>query len=565
MIIEENTKEKKVEDLAEALADGVTEDATEEVNADVQNLEEQMKAELETAIAEGAEEEGTVQESTEEETQTEETSAEEAAEETTAEQIVEEETIVSEEPKKNRKFWKIFAIVAASLLVVLAGIYVGFALHYKNCFMYGTVVNGIDCSGKTVKEVEKILKDKVESYSLVITGANDYREEIKGSEIGIVYKGEGQLDKDFEKQNEFLWPMGLFKKNEIAAEAKFEYDSEKLNERLATLGCLVPENQVAPVAATVVYKEDKFEIQEETYGTQIDVAIFAEAVAKTISGVESTMDIDAKGCYVQPKFKKDSAEVIAACEEMNKYLTANITYNYDGIELTLDKSQFAAWITVDENMAPVILEDCVNEFVGTVAAKYNTPNRKGQLTTPRGKTVTMPLGGYGRSISKDSEKEQILACIKEGKSVTKEPTFSSKGTPEGQNIWGTTYIEVDIAEQHIWVIINGQVALETDVITGQIGSHDTPTGLFKILEKQKNRVLRGRPGPDGKPSYLQPVDYWMRVTWSGVGFHDAGYRSEFGGNLYCTSGSHGCINMPPEKAAQMYDMISLGTPIVIHK
>ena len=76
--------------------------------------------------------------------------------------------------------------------------------------------------------------------------------------------------------------------------------------------------------------------------------------------------------------------------------------------------------------------------------------------------------------------------------------------------------------------------------------------------------MRGRPGPDGKPIYLQPVDYWMRVTWSGIGFHDAGYRPVFNPQQYLTLGSHGCINMPPAKAKELFGMISLGTHVIIH-
>ena len=58
--------------------------------------------------------------------------------------------------------------------------------------------------------------------------------------------------------------------------------------------------------------------------------------------------------------------------------------------------------------------------------------------------------------------------------------------------------------------------------------------------------------------------YWMRVTWSGSGFHDATWQPAFGGTLNQTRGSHGCINMPYDKAAQLYEMVEMGTPVVIH-
>ena len=80
---------------------------------------------------------------------------------------------------------------------------------------------------------------------------------------------------------------------------------------------------------------------------------------------------------------------------------------------------------------------------------------------------------------------------------------------------------------------------------------------------QKNRVLRGRPLPNGKPSYLTPVSYWMRVTWSGIGFHDATWQSSFGGSRYLTNGSHGCVNMPLNAAKTVYENIDKSMPIIV--
>ena len=550
---EENAKDNKIEELAESLANVVDEEPAKE------SAEIEIKLEEEAATEESVTEEVAEEETTEEAVPAEEAPAEEAP----TEEASAEETPV-EEAKKSRKSLIITAIAVVAVLGVLAGIYFGMAKKYETCFVPGTVVNGTDCSGKTVADVEAMLQKQVEEYTLVITGANEYREEILATEIDIVYNGEGLLDDEFKNQNEYMWPKGLFEKHEITAEAKFQYDSAKLNERIASLNCLKPENQVAAVAATVVYQDGQFVIQDETYGTQVDATKLTDTIIAAISGFQTTLDLTEAGCYIQPRFTKDSAEVVAARDEMNKYLTANITYSLDGITVNVDKNQICQWISVDENMTPVISKDGVRAFAKTLNAKYDTPNRGGEITTPRGKVVSMPLARYGRTVGTDSETNQLINDIKDGKTVTREPVFSRGETPEGQSIWGHTYMEVDITEQHIWFVVNGQVALETDVITGTKGKHDTPTGVFSILEKVQKKTLRGRPGPDGKPSYLQPVDYWMRVTWSGIGFHDAGYRGTFLSHEYLTNGSHGCINMPPAKAAELYGMLPIGTPVVIH-
>ena len=51
--------------------------------------------------------------------------------------------------------------------------------------------------------------------------------------------------------------------------------------------------------------------------------------------------------------------------------------------------------------------------------------------------------------------------------------------------------------------------------------------------------------------------------YGGYGFHDASWRSKFGGSIYNYSGSHGCINLPKSKAGTLYDLIDKEVPIVI--
>ena len=51
-----------------------------------------------------------------------------------------------------------------------------------------------------------------------------------------------------------------------------------------------------------------------------------------------------------------------------------------------------------------------------------------------------------------------------------------------------------------------------------------------------------------------------------IGLHDAdGWRSEYGKDIYLTNGSHGCINMPYEAAEIIYNNVSAGTKVLVHK
>ena len=170
-------------------------------------------------------------------------------------------------------------------------------------------------------------------------------------------------------------------------------------------------------------------------------------------------------------------------------------------------------------------------------------------------------------MDEDTETKNLIDSIKKGEVVTREPAYKQKAASRGAQDWGDTYLEVDISAQHMWYIVDGSVALESDVVTGlPNGERDTPTGVYSVIEMMRNKVLKGSINPStGKPSYETPVSYWMRITWTGIGFHDATWQASFGGSWYQGHGSHGCINMPLEKAKSLYGMLKMGTPAIVHK
>ena len=60
------------------------------------------------------------------------------------------------------------------------------------------------------------------------------------------------------------------------------------------------------------------------------------------------------------------------------------------------------------------------------------------------------------------------------------------------------------------------------------------------------------------------VHYWMPFN-GGVGIHDLASRgNNFGGDIYMTNGSHGCINTPLDAAKKIFDTVSVGTPVIVY-
>ena len=552
---EENNKDEVIEELAEKMAEGLEEEpAVEKVEVKESPVAEEPESEAESEAEPESEPE--VKPATEEKP---------IAEEMQVEEVTLPEEPKVEEPinKKPSKKTIIALISAISVLVVLVAAYFFVADYYKDKFFMKTSVNGIDCSEMTMKEVETALQKKVEEYSLTIIKIDGTKETIQGTDIDIKYIGYNQIKEAFAEQKPFQWAKGFFKEKNIEAAIVFEYNKEKLEACMNQLECMKAEGQTAPVAATVIYKDGAFVIQNETYGTQIDAEKLKQVLHGAVEAINKEVSINGSGCYVQPKFTKDSKEVISAKDAMNEYLNASITYHYESIETTLTRDSFADWIYVDENMTPGVSLDKAKSYAKTLGSKYNTANRPGNITSPTGKVVTMPNASLGRLVGTDQEAAQIVQDIKSGKEVERSPIFSRHAMAEGQYMWGNTYIEVDITAQHMWFVSNGTIVMETPVVTGLKGKNDTPTGTYNILELKRNKTLVGRI-VNGKPLYRTPVSYWMRVTWSGIGFHDANWQPTFGGSRYLTNGSHGCINMPRAKAGELYKMIGVGTPVVIH-
>ena len=115
---------------------------------------------------------------------------------------------------------------------------------------------------------------------------------------------------------------------------------------------------------------------------------------------------------------------------------------------------------------------------------------------------------------------------------------------------------------------HNEVVIDTNVVTGMMGSHDTPTGYYMVRKanKQRERTLRGT--NDNGSKYSSYVEYWMPfITSRGIGFHDASWRSsdEFNDSTYTYDGSHGCVNMPSNQAKKLYKAITYDEDVIIRE
>ena len=249
---------------------------------------------------------------------------------------------------------------------------------------------------------------------------------------------------------------------------------------------------------------------------------------------------------------------------MNSYLGANITYDFSPYTEVVDSSVISQWVTVDDSMNVTFNQDAVRAYIQELANKYDTYGKTRTIVTSLGNTVEVSGGSYGWQIDQEAEYNALTANIQNAETVTREPQYARRAASHEGNDYGSSYVEIDLTNQHVWVYVNGQCVVETDCVTGDpTQGNGTPQGVYSLAYKQMNTTLRGPKLPDGTYEWESPVTYWMPFN-GGIGLHDANWRSSFGGTIYQGNGSHGCVNLPPSVAGTVYDNIQAGTPVVCH-
>ena len=135
--------------------------------------------------------------------------------------------------------------------------------------------------------------------------------------------------------------------------------------------------------------------------------------------------------------------------------------------------------------------------------------------------------------------------------------YSQTAKSRDVNDIGNSYVEIDLTKQHVWVYNDGEMVAESDCVSGNMSlNYGTPAGVYQITYKERNATLIGQ-------GYNSKVSYWMPFNGN-IGMHDATWRNSFGGTIYKSNGSHGCINLPLNNAKVIFENISAGIPVILY-
>ncbi|WP_010234200.1 L,D-transpeptidase family protein [Clostridium arbusti] len=442
-------------------------------------------------------------------------------------------------------------------LCTLFTVYFMFSIYFMNHLYFGSKINGTDVSGKTVEEIKAQMTSELNTYSLNIKERGGKKEQINAGDINLKYKSDEQFKSIKDEQNPLKWPSMFFSKKHSNMIAEISYDKGLLTKQVDNLSGLADSNIIEPKEPSFKYVDNAFMIVDEIKGNRIDKNILLKRVVDAISKQESTIDLESSNCYITPKYTSKSQKVIKAKDMLNKYVSSKVTYDFGDSKEILNGSIINKWLKVDDNFNVILDGGKVKEYVESLANTYNTAGKARSFHTSSGNTINISGGDYGWQINVDKEVKDLSEAIKEGQTVTKKPAYSKTALSQGSSDIGNTYVEIDMTKQHLWFYKNGSLVVEGDVVTGNVSLNDaTPVGIYRLKYKEKNATLKGE-------GYSSPVSYWMPFN-GGIGIHDANWRSVFGGDIYKTNGSHGCINSPYNLAQTIFDNINAGTPVVCY-
>ena len=441
-----------------------------------------------------------------------------------------------------------------------------YTYNISDCFQHNVTIDFFNKEVQDGKFLGYIIKGKntieIEDFYTYISGAkNIYNEYINNGNIKTMIVTIGGKEYTMNISNCFNHDLT---EDKLEALISNYQPQEELNveDRLTYKGGV--EEVVKSFFETINYNftptEDAtidletISIIPEVQGTEIDIDKATRAIKDAIKSGVFTISLDSQDYYKVPEVTKEELEV--KYEDLFKLAEWKVSYDKELYDYEIKMSDYMTYVTIEEDGTFTVDYSFLKNAVYGLSKQIDSwTNDSMTFKSTVDGTIEVTGGTYGMLMYDAKECEVLEEMIKNGESQeNRQPEW--KLSPEEKKN-PQTYIEVDKSEQHVWHYVDGSLCCESDCVTGTKDSHDTPTGVFYISEKDPGCYLVGA-------DYKTWVNRWMRLTGSGVGLHDADWRGSFGGSIYTYNGSHGCVNLPPKFAYHLYDTCPMYTMVVIH-
>jgi len=461
-------------------------------------------------------------------------------------------------------------VISIFLLVpiVLAVIgYTALNVKYEDTYMFGIFINDIYATDMTPAQVNEQLMEYVEIGDFTVVTRDGSEITFPLSDFGYSYSYMEELTALQKADTPIKWVKRMLEKEgkftDYTVSANGVYDKAQLEKYLADFTELEDRSDMSDLKVEIIKGVNGYELLDDTIGL-LDGDKARKVISKAIAEGKSTVDLWEEACYIQADYTPQMKETLAIWDKVDALQSCEITYIFENGDVVVDASVVADWIILnedgsfafDEEGKLQISEEAVETFIAQLANVNDTYGKSRVFHTTRGDNVLIERSNYGDMMDQKTEIAYLLEAVYSGLKEEHVPSYLQRAFASGEDDIGDTYIEIDMTNQTMYYYKNGKCALETPVVTGNTSlGRGTPQRICYVYSKERNRVLRGE-------DYASFVSYWMPV-YKGIGIHDASWRGKFGGTIYKTNGSHGCINTPTKAVSQLYDMVEIGTPVII--
>ena len=447
-------------------------------------------------------------------------------------------------------------VIGFIIIVVLALIVLEIALvcyFSKTHFLKGTQIGGVDCSYLTIDSAKEKVTEKYREKKCILNFWIRETHEIQLGELGV------ELDKaKFVK---------VFNEQHINRKAERNYNIEEvitINEEWLETGLkkipqLQEENMHKPENARIEWNGTTFYVKGHVLGNEID---FQEAKALVLHDLEmGIFQIDFSPItYIYPEIMSEN--LADEVKELNSVVLSSMQFELTNGEIvTLDNDIIKTWVTTNDSGEYVIdTENGISRFVEELAVKVDEAESQLHfMPTDLDKEIVLEVPEVFRaSLDKEKEIAEIKAAL-DSEGMLK-PRLIYIGYPLSTRL--NDFAELDKTRQTVWQYRDGSLVVKSECVTGnESQDYDTPSGIYTVINKAEDIVLRGL-NRDGS-KYEQPVDYWVGFI-PRYGFHDSP-RTDFGGEIYKKAGSHGCVNMPEKEAEVFYNNAYEGMLVIIYE
>lgn len=416
----------------------------------------------------------------------------------------------------------------------------------------GTTVAGVPVGGLTPGAAADAVQQRLAETTVVLVGA-DGEPELTGAELGASLNAKALADRAFGEHP--MWNVTTWFSDPNSAAVAIDTATAT-----AALSAAAPELFTEPVDATVAFDAAtaSFVTTPAVPGTGVAVESVRLALQKALADGQTRVEIDATPVEVPALHTTATADESTA--KLNGMLDA--AGFYVGAERTVpvDRAVAASWLSVepvdDGTFAITADAAAIQPVVDGLAPLVNRGAENGKVITDSSGEVLREIapGISGRELGDTSSvASDFAAQLADGNAAFALPV--TEVAPVITTL--ARRIDVNLSEQRAYLYENNQVVQSWYISSGAEG-FSSSTGDFRIRAKLESQNMGNRDLTKA-PYYFTPDVPWVMYYNGDEALHGAYWHNNFGNVM-----SHGCINMPVDAAAYVFEWAPMGTEVSVH-